>query len=84
MQEERVALTNKLVSQYEGMLSDQKSNTEIQLKQKFVQNQRKAKAYEKRLAEAEKRKAELKVVIEKMKIESQMKIESMMEANERL
>lgn len=36
MQEERVALTNKLVSQYEGMLSDQKSNTEIQLKQKFV------------------------------------------------
>lgn len=66
------------------MLADQRSNTEIQLKQKYVESERKAKAYEKRIAEAEKRKAEMKVVIERMKLESQMKIESMMEANERL
>lgn len=67
-QEEKIALSNKLISQYEAMIADQRSNTEIQLKQKFVENERKAKAYEKRIAEAEKRKTELKVVIERMKI----------------
>ena len=36
------------------------------------------------MAEGEKRKSELKVTIERMKLESQMKIESMMEANEKL
>lgn len=62
-QEEKIALTNKLVSQYEAMLSDQRSNTEIQIKQKLLEFDRKAKAYDKRIAEGEKRKAELKVTI---------------------
>jgi hypothetical protein len=35
-QEDKIALSNKMSSQYEGMLSDQRSNTEIQLKQKYV------------------------------------------------
>lgn len=83
-QEEKVALSNKLVSQYEAMLSDQRSNTEIQIKQKLLEFERKGKAYEKRVAEGEKRKSELKVTIERMKLEAQMKIESMMEANEKL
>jgi len=39
------------------MLTDQRSNTEIQLKQKYVESERKAKAYEKRIAEYEKRKS---------------------------
>lgn len=35
-QEEKIALSNKLISQYEGMLSDQRNNTEIQIKQKMM------------------------------------------------
>lgn len=35
-QEDKIALSNKMSSQYEGMLSDQRSNTEIQLKQKYM------------------------------------------------
>ena len=50
-QEEKIAISNKLVSQYEGMLSDQRSNTEIQLKQKFVENERKAKVHLRRKKE---------------------------------
>ena len=37
-QEEKIALSNKLVSQYEAMLSDQRSNTEIQIKQKLLES----------------------------------------------
>ena len=48
-QEEKIALSNKLVSQYEAMLGEQRSNTEIQLKQKYIESERKAKAYEKRI-----------------------------------
>ena len=51
-QEDKIALSNKLVAQYEAMLADQKSNTEIQLKQKYVESERKTKAYEKRIAES--------------------------------
>ena len=36
-QEERIALSNKLVGQYEAMLADQRSNTEIQIKQKLLE-----------------------------------------------
>jgi hypothetical protein len=51
-QEEKIALSNKLISQYETMLADQRSNTEIQIKQKIIEFERKAKAFEKRLAES--------------------------------
>ena len=37
-QEQKIALSNKLISQYENMIADQRSNTEIQLKQKYVEN----------------------------------------------
>jgi hypothetical protein len=37
-QEEKIAISNKLVAQYEAMLADQRSNTEIQLKQKYVES----------------------------------------------
>jgi hypothetical protein len=36
-QEEKIALSNKLISQYEGMLNDQRSNTEVQIKQKLLE-----------------------------------------------
>ena len=62
-QEDKIALSNKLVAQYEAMLADQKSNTEIQLKQKYVESERKTKAYEKRIAESQKRKSEMKVML---------------------
>ncbi len=44
-QEEKIALSNKLISQYEAMLSDLRSNTEIQIKQKLLEYERKAKAF---------------------------------------
>ena len=82
-QEEKIALSNKLTQQYEGMLNDQRNNNDIQIKQKLIEFERKARAYEKRLAEGEKRKNELKGTMERMKIELQMKIESMIEVNEK-
>lgn len=36
-QEEKASLSNKLVGQYEAMLSDQRGNTEIQIKQKLLE-----------------------------------------------
>ena len=74
-------MTNKLTQQYEGMLAEQRSSTEIQIKQKLIEFERKAKAYEKRVQEGEKRKAELKGTMERMKMELQMKVESMIEVN---
>jgi len=39
------------------MLSDQRNNTEIQIRQKMMEFERKSRAYEKRIIEAEKRKS---------------------------
>ena len=74
-------MSNKLVSQYEAMLAEQRSNTEIQLKQKYIESERKAKAYEKRIVESEKRKNEMKLMMEKMKVEYQLRIEALLGAN---
>ena len=80
-QEEKIALSNKLVSQYQAMLAQQRSNTEIQLKQKYIESERKAKAYEKRIVESEKRKNEMKLMMEKVKVEYQLRIEALLGAN---
>lgn len=45
------------------MLTDQRNNNEIQIKQKILEFERKSKGFEKRIAESEKRRSELKVVI---------------------
>ena len=54
--EEKIGLTNKLTTQYEQMLSDQKNSNDIQIKQKLIEFDRKAKGYESRLKEADKKK----------------------------
>lgn len=74
LQDEKLALSNKLTFQYESMLSDQKSNNEIQIKQKMLEFERKSKNYEKRISESEKRRSELKLVIDRTRMEYQMKI----------
>ena len=63
------------------MLAEQRSNTEIQLKQKYIESERKAKAYEKRIVESEKRKNEMKLMMEKVKVEYQLRIEALLGAN---
>lgn len=50
-----MALTNKLTTLYEAMISDQKSSTEIQIKQKLIEFDRKGKAYEAKLKDGEKK-----------------------------
>ena len=80
--DEKLALTNKLTTQYQAMISDQRSSTEIQIKQKLIEFDRKAKAYEAKLKDAEKKKNEIKVASERTKMEMQMRIDSMVQLNE--
>ena len=50
------------------MLSDQKSSTEIQIKQKLIEFDRKAKGYEAKLKDGEKKRNEVKVASERAKM----------------
>ena len=59
------------------MISDQRSSTEIQIKQKLIEFDRKAKAYEAKLKDAEKKRNEIKVASERTKMEMQMRVDSM-------
>ena len=51
MSDERLTAVNKLTSQYEAMISDIRNSQEVQLKQKMLEYERKAKGYEKKLVE---------------------------------
>lgn len=70
-------MVNKLTTQYESLINDQKASNEIQIKQKLIEFDRKAKGFEAKLKDGEKRRNELKVAAERVKMEMQMRVDSM-------
>ncbi len=71
------SLRNRLVSQYSVMIADLKSNHEIQVKQKAIENERKAKTYERKLSDYEKKIKDLKNLIDKIVLQSNLRIKSL-------
>ena len=72
------------MTHYDAMINDIKVNNDVGMKQKLIEFDRKSKGYEKKLTQAEKRRTELKIQLDRQKLDFQMKVDGLSDANERL